>query len=95
MFSGTGSVGDRLREWGYEVVSLDIDRNRKPDIVIDIMSCNYADFFAQGHFQVIAAGVPCNEYSTAKTIGTRDLEYADRLVEKTLEIIRFYDPPIW
>lgn len=95
LFSGTGSVGNRLRELGYEVVSLDIDTNRKPDIAQDVLSWDYAKDFPKGYFHIIAAGVPCNEYSTAKTIGERNLEHADKLVEKTMEIINFFKPPMW
>ena len=95
LFSGTGSVGDRLREIGYDVISLDIDPNRRPTIVTDVLKWDYAKDFSPGFFSVIAAGVPCNEYSSAKTIGHRNLDYADRLVEKTLEIIHFFQPPIW
>ena len=92
LFSGTGSVGARLRELGYEVVSLDIDRRRKPDILVNVLDWDYRAQFPPGHFSVIAAGVPCTEYSPAKTVGHRRLDYADRLVEKTLEVIHFFKP---
>ena len=95
LFSGTGSVGDRLRELGYDVVSLDIDPNRRPTIVTNVLAWEYAKDFSPGYFSVIAAGVPCNEYSPAKTIGHRKLDYADKLVQKTIEIINFFQPPIW
>ena len=35
---------------------------------------------------LVAASVPCNEYSQAKKVGVRDMESADKLVRKTLEI---------
>ena len=95
LFSGTGSVGARLRELGYEVTSLDADRRRKPDILVDILSWDYKDKYTPGYFHVIAAGVPCTEYSPAKTFGQRRLDYADRLVERTLEIIAYFQPPVW
>ena len=82
LFSGTGSVGKRLTELGFHVTSLDIDPNRKPDIVEDVLSWSYKDKYPQGYFYIIAAGVSCNEYSTAKTIGKKDLEHADKIVEK-------------
>ena len=96
LFSGTGSVGTRLCELGYEVTSLDIDRCRHPDILVNIFDWDYRSKYPQGHFSVIAAGVPCNEYSPAKTVGHRRLDYANRLVEKFLEIIKYFDPPfLW
>eukprot|EP00854_Cymbomonas_tetramitiformis_P034182 gene34182-biopygen18608 len=34
----------------------------------------------------------CKEYSKAKTKGTPDLELADRRVQRTRQIIEYYDP---
>ena len=51
--------------------------------------------FKRGRFEVIAASVPCTEYSRAKTTGIRDLEWADRLVKKVLEIIQYFNPKYW
>lgn len=90
LFSGTGSVGNRLQELGFDVISLDIDPNRKPTIVSNVLDWDYTKDFSPGFFSVIAAGVPCNEYSSAKTIGRRRLDYADKLVQKTLDIINFF-----
>ena len=95
LFSGTGSVGIRLRELGFEVTSLDVDLNRKPDIRGDILQWDYKKDYPPNYFSLIAAGVPCNEYSPAKTRGERDITHADKLVEKTLEIIRYFQPPLW
>ena len=64
-------------------------------ILANVLKWQYQNTFPRGYFEVIAAGVPCNEYSPAKTIGQRRLDYADRLVEKTLEIIQFFNPPVW
>ena len=44
---------------------------------------------------MIAAGPPCEEYSTAKTVQPRNFEKADEIIEKTLEVIRWFDPPVW
>ncbi|KAK3263864.1 hypothetical protein CYMTET_27359 [Cymbomonas tetramitiformis] len=35
---------------------------------------------------------PCTEYSKAKTMGESDIKTADRRVQRTREIIDFYDP---
>ena len=43
-----------------------------------------------GGFDVIFSGVPCTEYSQAKTRGTRNFALADSLVEKTWEIIEYF-----
>ncbi len=44
-------------------------------------------------FDLIVAGVPCQEYNRAKTVGEKNHKLADSLVRKTLEIIDYFDPP--
>jgi site-specific DNA-cytosine methylase len=66
LFSGTKSVGNKLREMGYQVVSLDINKRSKPDLPINILDWEYRKDFAPGDFELVAASVPCNEYSQAK-----------------------------
>jgi site-specific DNA-cytosine methylase len=46
-------------------------------------------------FQLISAGPPCEEYSITKTVGRRDVGKADKLVRKTLEIIKYFQPQLW
>ena len=72
------------------MVSLDNDHRRRADITQNILTWDYKNAFSPGFFDI-----PCTEYSSAKTVGHRRLDYADRIVEKTLEIIQFFDPPIW
>ena len=45
-----------------------------------------------GHFDYIHASPPCVEYSVAKTTAPRNLELADTIVKKTLEIINYLQP---
>ena len=95
LFSGTHSVGKKLQEMGYQVVSVDINKRSRPDFPVDIMQWEYWKVFAPGHFDLVAASVPCNEYSQAKKVGIRDMESADKLVKKTLEIIEYLRPQKW
>lgn len=95
LFSGTNSVGQYFQKIGYEVVSVDILKSSEPTFCEDILNWDYKIFFPRGHFQVIAAGVPCEEYSRALTLRPRDFEKADALVLKTLEIIDYFNPTIW
>ena len=96
LFSGTGSVGDYFRQRGFHVISLDCEKRFNPDICVDILHWDYMNSgFPRGRFFVVCAGVPCTEYSIAKTTAPRDLESADLLVAKTLEIIRWFSPPFW
>ena len=94
LFSGTGSVGKVFAENGYEVTSVDIERKYNPTWCGNVLEWNYKQY-PRGYFNVIAAGVPCQEYSQAKTTGKRNMEEADRLVSKTLEIIEYFKPPLW
>ena len=92
LFSGTGSVGRALKELGYEVTSLDIAKGKNPDIVCDIMKWNFKNFEPES-FDVIVAGVPCNEYSAAKTVGERKIEQADQITQKNTGNNRIFEPP--
>ena len=88
LFSGTGSVGKVAKLLGYEVVSLDI---KNADINTDILTWDYKQYEV-GYFDVIHASPPCTEYSIAKTTGVRDIEKANEIVLKTLEIIEYLNP---
>ena len=93
LFSGTGSVGEVFKEAGWEVVSL--DRDAAADIQTDIRLWDYKPAYPPKHFHFIWASPPCTEYSIAKTIGNRNVEEANEIVEKTLEIIRYFQPMFW
>ena len=47
------------------------------------------------HFSLITASPPCTDFSQAKTTGQRDIEYALSLVQRTLEIISYFQPDHW
>ena len=92
LFSGTGSVAKRLRNLGYEVITLDINPKFKPDIQINVLDWKYRPRYPVGYFDLIVASPPCEEYSQAKTTKKRELAYADKCVQKTLEIVRYFSP---
>jgi site-specific DNA-cytosine methylase len=96
LFAGTGSIGKAFREQGWDVVSLDIDPGSGADIVSDILAWNYRTF-DPWHFDAVWASPVCTHYSRARTTAKtpRDLEGADALVQRTLEIILYFDPAVW
>ncbi len=95
LFSGTGSVGDRFKDAGHQVVSVDISdaSGVKPTHQQDILRWNYTTYPPQ-FFHLIWASPPCEHYSRARTTATlpRDLPYYDSLVAKTREIIEWCKP---
>ena len=94
LFAGTGSVGNVATTLGFEVVSL--DRDMDATIKMDIMDWDYlSSSYAPGHFDLIWASPPCTEYSIAKTIGIRDIEGANKIVRRTLDIIDYFKPRWW
>ena len=88
LFSGTGSVGTIAKSLGYNVISLDL---KNADINCDILEWDYKQF-DRNHFDFIWSSPPCTEYSVAKTRGIRNIEYANRIVLKTIEIIKYFNP---
>ena len=66
LFCGTGSVGSQLKVHGFSVVSLDCQPSANADITTDVLVWDYKKDYKPGDFALIAAGVPCTEYSVAK-----------------------------
>ena len=91
LFSGTGSVGKVAEVFGYDVVSLDL---KDAKIVVDILEWDYTKLDAD-EIDVIWASPPCTEYSKAKTTGVRKIDYANKIVLKTIEIIEYFNNCWW
>ena len=94
LFSGTGSVGRAFDTHGWEVTSLDVDPKARPTIVADVMTWDYKAF-EPSHFDFIWCSPPCVEYSVALRTRPRNLEAADAVVLRTLEIIEYLRPRWW
>ena len=94
LFSGTQSFSKASAAMGYQTTTVDMLSMFSPTIKADILRWDYK-VFPRDHFDVIWASPPCTEYSKAKTQGVRNLEMADALVKKTLEIIDYFNPRVW
>ena len=96
LFSGTGSVGHAFERTGWEVVSLDLDPRSSSSICCDVLTWDYSAF-PPCHFDAIWSSPPCTEYSIARTTAKtpRNLELADSLVQRTLNIIQYFSPKVW
>jgi len=92
LFSGTGSVGKCCKELGWDVVSVDL--LLPADHKVDIMDFNYKQY-EKNDFDIVWASPPCTEYSKAKSVGVRDIEGANKLVKKAIEIIEYFKPEWW
>jgi|TARA_R110000803_G_scaffold5690_2_gene18788 site-specific DNA-cytosine methylase len=95
LFSGTGSIGKVCEKLGWNPISLDLDN--RADIVCDIMDFDYKQY-PKDYFGMIWASPPCDEYSCMNNCRPEkipDLDSADKLVLKTLEIIEYFKPEVW
>ena len=88
LFDGTRSICKPFREAGWEVQSLDVDGRFGATIVEDILLWDYSQ---QPTPDVIFSGVPCKQYSQARTRGgPRNYALADALAAKQWEIIKHF-----
>ena len=95
LFTGTQSIAKWCRAHGFdEVVTLDIDPKANADHTCNIMDFDYKQY-PRFYFEYVHASVPCTEYSIAKTTKPRDIEGANRIVLKTLEIIQWLAPTVY
>ena len=83
-----------LEAWGYTVTSLDVDPKHQSTICCDIFEWNYRQFEPK-KFSIITASPPCTHYSKAKPQGERNLGVANEIVQKTLEIVEYFQPDRW
>ena len=93
LFSGTESFSKIARARGHEIFTIDMDRSFKPNLCKDILEVSREDIPFKP--DVIWASPPCTEYSHAKRKGVRDIEGANKIVLKTLKIIKQLNPKIW
>ena len=93
IFTGSGSVADALRKEGYEVFTLDIDPRSKANFTIKVLEWQVEKLFKPGFFHLVAASPPCTDYSSCMTRRPREMEKADLLVQRTIDIIAYLKPP--
>ena len=85
--SGTGSVGRAFTTRGWDVVSVDCDPVCNAVICCDLLELTAEQCLARGQVDFLWASPPCTQYSIARTTGPpADLEAADRLVQKCLDL---------
>ena len=92
LFSGTGSIGKCCKELGW--VSVSVDMIMEAEHKCDIMDFDYKQY-DKDYFDIVWASPPCTEYSKAKSRGIRDIEGANKIVLKTIEIINYFNCKYW
>jgi hypothetical protein len=97
LFSGTGSVDRSLAAAGFQVDNLDIDPKCGATWTCDVMDWDAWRDMAPGTYDFIHASPPCTMYSIARTTAKtpRDMDGADRVVQRTLDIIAHLKPLGW
>ena len=96
LFSGSGSVGSAFSSRGWDVVSLDLDPKTDALVKADILTWDHT-VFPPGQFDAIWASPCCTQYSCARRGAKtpRNLDLADSLVRRSLEIIEYFQPRVW
>ena len=97
LFTGQGSIARYCRMHGFdEVITLDIDPKSKATHTVNILDWDYKAIYPPGYFDLIHGSPCCVMYSCARTTGgPRDIEGANKLVLKTIEIIQYFKPRRW
>jgi site-specific DNA-cytosine methylase len=108
LFSGTRSIGKCCDALGWDSVS--VDMILPADHKVDIMDFDYKQY-PKDTFDIVWASPPCTNYSPlkkcwygrklkdgtiyCKELNDKDQDEADKLVLKTLEIIKYFNPHVW
>jgi len=93
LFSGTQSFSKVAEKRGHQCFTIDINKKSKPDLIKDIIDLELKDIPFKP--DVIWASPPCTEYSHAKRNGNRKIDEANKIVLKTLRLIKELNPKIW
>lgn len=107
LFSGTKSIGKVCDKLGWSSVSVDL--LLEADHKCDIMDFDYKQY-PKDYFDIVWGSPPCVNYSRlndcnlgrmvrgeiyTKEIRDKEMNEADKLVSKTLEIFEYFDCEYW
>ena len=101
LFCGTKSVGKVFDQHGWDVVSVDFLQHFEPTICKNVLDLTVEDIIAKlpkyrQTVDVIWASPTCTQYSISRTQGgTRDLIGSDKLVQKVLDLVAYFNVPFF
>ena len=101
LFCGTKSFTKEAEKLGHKCFTVDFNKKFNPDLCIDVMDLEISMFPLEYQTpDIIWASVPCTQYSHAKRRGVRKIDYANKIVLKTLSLIKQFKqlkstPIIW
>ncbi len=102
LFAGTKSIGKAAKELGYEVFSTDYEPKFNTDYTVDLL--NFDVTRVPWKPDIIWASPPCTSFSIASISHHWTLDKKPKsqtavigyaLVEKTLELIKYFEPTYW
>ena len=107
LMSGRGIMAEEFKQMGYDVLTIDLDKKCKPNMIIDINHLSVSDLPIK--FQnpdVIWFGMDCTYFSQANThkgghigpngeLKTKEAEEAVQTLKKGLRLIEEMNPKFW
>lgn len=110
LFCGTKSVGKCCEQLGWNSISVDMDKKFKPTHLCNILDFDYKQY-PKDYFSLIWGSPPCVSYSQLKKcwygrklksgiiynkeLHDKEMDYADIIMAKTLEIINYFNCDLW
>ena len=99
LFCGLKGLSKAFSDRGHEVISIDISSKFMPTLCWDVMGLSPDHIEHYGPFDVILASPPCEEFSKASMPDSwnknRIVNPDTKLLEKTVELIRYLKPKYW
>ena len=97
LYCGTKSISRVFEQHGWTRTSLDLDPKMEPTICCDILDITPEMILEHGRPHVIWASPLCTHYSRPRTTARtpRDLEGSDKLVQKVLDLAKYFDIPFF
>ena len=95
LFSGTQGVSQTFAAHDWTTATQDLDPKHNPYICCNILDVKRKEL--PRNVDCIWASPDCTQYSNARTTARlpRDMEGADRLVRRAIEIAGFYECPLF